>query len=137
MNILIVDDEVLVRWFFKRSLGKWGHTVVTAENVPEAQALTDQQTFDLVIIDLQFPDCNGIDLVRYLLARQYKPEKLVVCSASFSTEIQQELTQRKIRMLMKPFTMKELKRAIEGNGESESSNPLFLNQISSWETIVI
>lgn len=112
MKVLVVDDELLVRWFFQRSLGKWGHAVFTAENIHEAKSILSSKRFDLVIIDLQIPDRNGIHLVRRLLSEHYLPEQLVVCSAYVSDAVQSELTLKKIRILHKPFTMNELRQVI-------------------------
>jgi len=132
MRILIVDDEPLVRWFFKRALGKWNHSVKVAESVAEATDIIAEQPFDLVVIDLHFPTGNGIDLVRYLITHNYGPEQLVACSATFSLEIQQELAQKKVRMLMKPFTMKELRRVIEVVEPDEENDPVFVDPFYSW-----
>lgn len=132
MRILIVDDEPLVRWFFKRALGKWSHSVKVAESVAEARDIIAEQPFDLVVIDLHFPTGNGIDLVRYLITHNYGPEQLVACSATFSLEIQQELAQKKVRMLMKPFTMKELRRVIEVVEPDEENDPVFVDPFYSW-----
>jgi len=136
MKMLIVDDEPLVRWFFKRALTKWNHSVRATESVAEAKDIIAEQPFDLVVVDLHFPTGNGIDLVRYLLSHNYRPEQLVACSASFSLEIQKELEQKKVRMLMKPFTMKELRRVIEAVDPDEESDPVFVNPFYNWRTSI-
>lgn len=132
MRTLIVDDEPLVRWFFKRALSKWGHSVRSVDNVEEARDIAAEQAFDLIIIDLHFPTGNGIDLVRHLMNNKYRQDQLVVCSASFSIEIQKELAEKKIRMLMKPFTMNELRRAVEPADPDEESDAAFIDPLYSW-----
>jgi DNA-binding NtrC family response regulator len=112
MNTLIVDDERLVRWFFERTLKKWGHSVVTAESVKEADTVLHQNTFDTIVVDLRFPDGNGMILVRKLLDDRYKPQQIVVCSACVSPSIQEELNDRGVKVLRKPFLLDELRQVV-------------------------
>ncbi len=112
MNTLVVDDERLVRWFFERALKKWGHSVVTAESVEEADILLHRSTFDTVVIDLRFPNSNGMILVRKLLNDRYEPQQIIVCSACISPSIQDELHDRGVKILKKPFKMDELRQVV-------------------------
>ena len=115
MNTLVVDDELLVRWFFQRSLRKWGHSVFTATGMSEAHTLLDQNTFDTVVIDLRFPDGNGMTLIRELLDKQYEPRQVIVCSAYISSEIHEQLIDMGVVVLRKPFKLEELRHVVSSN----------------------
>jgi DNA-binding NtrC family response regulator len=67
-SILIVDDEANIRWIFGKILADAGHQVRSAESGAAArQAVRDQEP-DLVFLDYQLPDTNGLDLMRALKA---------------------------------------------------------------------
>ncbi len=114
MKTLIVDDEQFVRWFFKRFLSKWGHSVTTAGNISEAFGILDDNTFDIVVIDLRLPDEEGMDLVDTLLENLYEPHQLIVCSAFISAHVKNFLTGKGIHILRKPFTSEELRQVLSG-----------------------
>ena len=67
-NILIVDDEDLVRALLSRILRRQGYTVQTASNVTEARAALKTNLFELVLCDLNMPGASGIELVQTLNA---------------------------------------------------------------------
>ncbi len=63
-NILIVDDEKLIRWSMKQKLGSWGYQVSEAEDIQEAMRKISQETPDLVTLDIKLPDGSGIELLK-------------------------------------------------------------------------
>src|SRR5699024_1604313 len=62
-NILIVEDEPIIRNALRKLLERHEHTVVEAESVEEAQT-HDFSTFELIISDLRLPGAPGSDLIR-------------------------------------------------------------------------
>ncbi len=63
-KILIVDDEHLIRWSFSKKLESWGYLPETASNGKEAMALINNFNPDIVLLDLNLPDINGIQLLK-------------------------------------------------------------------------
>ena len=58
-NVLVVDDEDLVRWSLKERLAHDGHAVTEAATV--AGALEKLGTdIDLVLLDFKLPDGDGL-----------------------------------------------------------------------------
>ncbi|MFA5206017.1 MAG: response regulator [Lentisphaeria bacterium] len=71
-KILVVDDDELLREFYKRVLASSGYEVRLASNGLEAkECLNTDPSFALVIIDLLMPVCNGYQLIQYIRG---KPE---------------------------------------------------------------
>ena len=67
-NILVVDDEANIRWIFGKILSDAGYQVRSAESGASArQAVRDLEP-DLIFLDYQLPDTNGLDLLRALRA---------------------------------------------------------------------
>jgi two-component system chemotaxis response regulator CheY len=67
--VLTVDDSATMRQLVCFTLLTAGHHVEEACNVGEALILTHGRQFDLVIVDINLPGRNGIELVRELRKR--------------------------------------------------------------------
>jgi PAS domain S-box-containing protein len=68
-NILVVEDNATNRQVIKAMLGKLGHVVAMAEDGRLAVAAIQQgATPDLILMDLQMPELNGIDATRQIRA---------------------------------------------------------------------
>jgi PAS domain S-box-containing protein len=66
VTILNVDDTASSRYTKSRILRQAGYTVVEAENGAEALRLTRELLPALVVMDVQLPDANGIEVCRKL-----------------------------------------------------------------------
>ncbi|MEW6735605.1 MAG: response regulator [Acidobacteriota bacterium] len=62
-NVLIIDDESLVRGMIQELLEDEGHRVVSAESGKEGVEKFGHEKFDLVITDLGMPGMTGWDVV--------------------------------------------------------------------------
>jgi DNA-binding response OmpR family regulator len=77
-NILVVDDEQNIRLTLSALLRRVGHTVTTAASGEEAVSLFGSQLFDLMLVDLQMPGINGIQVVEALRGRGLDTEVIVL-----------------------------------------------------------
>lgn len=112
MNILVVDDEQLVRWFLDRALKKSGHQVITASNIGEAAEKLKSEDIDLLFVDLRMPEGNGTELIRKVGDLSKKP-RVIVCSAYITSELEDEFRSNGICILKKPFKLDELSNALQ------------------------
>ncbi len=62
-NILVVEDEQLIRDIFRQALENWGYTVTVAEDGAEALRWLKRQPFHIVITDLYMPGVDGMSLL--------------------------------------------------------------------------
>ncbi|RLU00883.1 sigma-54-dependent transcriptional regulator [Ketobacter sp.] len=63
---LIVDDEPDIRELLELTLSRMNIETFTAANLDSAHVSLEQENFDLCITDMNLPDGNGIDLVKYI-----------------------------------------------------------------------
>jgi CheY-like chemotaxis protein len=71
MNVLIVDDDSIVRLVLRQILHHhFSATTVEAVNGVEALLALDASTFDLVILDVHMPVMDGLAVLRAMRAKE-------------------------------------------------------------------
>jgi DNA-binding NtrC family response regulator len=77
-NILIVDDEEVVRRSFSRVLdGAHWRTVSAADGEQALRALA-RERFDVVLLDLRMPGADGIAVLKAIKARSPESEVVII-----------------------------------------------------------
>ena len=77
-NILIVDDEEVVRLSHLRSLEGTDCNARAAEDGREAINVMEQHPFDVVLLDLRMPDLDGMDVLKTIKQRWPDSEVVVI-----------------------------------------------------------
>ena len=80
-RILVVDDRPTSRAVVKGVLSSSAYEVEEADSGAAALALLDQQSFDLVILDIVMPDMNGFEVLERI-RRQHSESELPVIMAT-------------------------------------------------------
>jgi DNA-binding NtrC family response regulator len=82
-NLLVVDDELIVR----DSLDKWfreeGYDVTVAESAQNALTKMAAKRFDLALVDIKMPGIDGVELQRRM--REIDPEMLVIIMTGYAS----------------------------------------------------
>lgn len=68
-QILVVDDEIGALTLIGIMLERGGFSVLKAKDAKTALAVLDQNTPDLIILDVMMPGMNGIELCRVIRER--------------------------------------------------------------------
>ncbi len=106
-TILVVDDDAEVREIVAEFLTDAGYRVLQAEGGRDAlRVLEEAGMIDLVITDVRMPDISGIDLAERI-TRDRRGLKVILISGYFVAR------QTSLRLLRKPFRMKELEEAVQ------------------------
>jgi len=85
VKLLIVDDIADNRAVLSRRFAKRGFVVVEADCGAEALRLVQQQTFDVVLLDVMMPDMDGLDVLRQL-RKKFSPSLLPVVMVTAKTQ---------------------------------------------------
>jgi len=106
-NVLVVDDDSHMRSSLGIQLAAAGYCVALAEDAAMARRLLRKSTPDLLIIGVQMPYRNGMDLISHLLEGREIPSMPVVFISSYG---QFASTARVLgaSFLLKPFLKAEL-----------------------------
>jgi len=105
LEILIADDESIIRLGLKQILEEAGHTVLAAENGVAAVRLAEAHTPDLVILDIKMPEMDGFEAARAILDRIQVP---IIFLTAYG---EQELVERAVRLSVMGYLVKPIKEA--------------------------
>jgi CheY-like chemotaxis protein len=64
--VLLVEDSPMNRKLAVGLLERWGHTVTVADNGLAAVSLMRDQSFDVVLMDVQMPEMDGLEATRFI-----------------------------------------------------------------------
>lgn len=104
-QVLIVDDEPMIRQVVRLALSTSGYRVLDAETSDAAlQALSDNPDLDLLVTDIVMPDGNGCDLA--LRMRERNPRLPVLFISGYEPERLTDVPSS--GFLQKPFRIPEL-----------------------------
>ncbi len=109
-RILVVDDELLIRWSLSETLSDRGYTVLEAEDGKGAvRTLADATELpDVVLLDFRLPDSKDLNLLERIISMV--PEGRVILMTAYGTpELANEALERgAFKVLYKPFEMQEV-----------------------------
>jgi excisionase family DNA binding protein len=102
-NILVVDDEEVIRLLFKETLEELGHKVIAAETAVNALEVVKQQDLDLAFLDLKMPGMDGAELFRQIKAVKPRLPVAIITGYPDSDMMARALAQGPFGVMNKPF----------------------------------
>ena len=82
-TILVVDDEPRIVSLVESYLSQFGYRVVTASNGEEALSRTQQDSPDLIVLDIMMPRMDGYEFLKQY--RQVANTPVIFLTASCSS----------------------------------------------------
>ena len=115
-NILVVDDDKLVRELLTDILNLDGYTVFTAETGVEASEIYSQNNIELIITDLVMPKKGGIELIMDLKKKDPNIKVIAISGGSTTTGRYDYLPIAKLvgasEIISKPFQVAEIRAQV-------------------------
>jgi len=117
MTILLAEDNRVNQTMAIRLLENRGHTVVLAETGRAVLAAVEKQTFDLVLMDVQMPEMDGLEATMVIRQKEKSSGKHLPIVAMTANAMKGDkehcLRSGMDGYLAKPLSVKELFRVIE------------------------
>ncbi|EAQ96637.1 sigma-54-dependent transcriptional regulator [Congregibacter litoralis] len=118
LKLMMVEDSPSLAAIYNAYLAEESYQTVTVDSLGRAHATLDAFVPDLILLDIELPDGNGIDFLRHVMELE-KPPKVVVMTAHGTSDMAVDA----IRMgasdfLTKPFDAARLKVTL-GNAAAQ------------------
>lgn len=108
LSILVTDDDQRMRESLRELLEVYGMQCTLAEDGQQALNLLEKQCFDLVLLDIQMPKLDGIQVMR-AINEQYPETDVIILSGKTSfANAQIALRLKALDFLSKPYNPSEL-----------------------------
>ncbi len=107
MRILLVEDEVKTADYLRKGLSESGYLVEVAHNGLDGQHLAQEETFDLIILDVQLPGIDGWQLLQIIRRKQQTPVLFLTARDAVEDRVK-GLELGADDYLVKPFSYAEL-----------------------------
>jgi CheY-like chemotaxis protein len=114
--VLLVEDNAVNQTVARRMLESLGHSVHIANNGIEAIAAVQQHSFELVLMDCQMPEMDGLEATRRIRAMHEGRQRLpiVAMTANVSTQDREACIESGMDgFLAKPVRLAELARVLQ------------------------
>src|ERR1051325_2077495 len=108
MRILVVEDEPRMAELLRQGLAEEGHAVTVALNGREGLSIAENETFDLLLLDLMLPGADGFTITRRLRARRNQTPILILTARDATADVVEGLNLGADDYLTKPFAFDEL-----------------------------
>ena len=123
-QVLVVEDDSLIRYLLPKVLNSMQISVEVAENGLQAQTKIIDGNFDLVITDLHMPRMNGLELLLWLKKHRPDIEGIVMTGYDINDVLSNKELGGVADYLTKPFQIAQLQEAVRKSMQRlKSRNP--------------
>src|SRR5882724_8678678 len=112
-RVLLVDDDPAVLEVTKRRLEKAGNHVVPCSNGGEALTILAQESFDVMLSDIQMPGITGLKLLRAVREHDLDLPVVLVTGNPDVNSAAEAVEYGAFRYLIKPVPFDELSAVVE------------------------
>jgi DNA-binding response OmpR family regulator len=108
MRILVAEDDAPLAEFLHQRLVQEQFSVQVVSSGPEAQQLVSDQSYDLVLLDLNLPGGEGLDVLRGIRSKRPDLPVVIVTGTNMVEERVRGLDAGADDYVAKPFAFAEL-----------------------------
>lgn len=142
LQILLAEDNTLNQIVVTRTLEKLGHTVFVVGNGNDAITALQQQNFDVVLMDIQMPELDGIETTKIIRSSDFAPDVPIIALTANAMEGDRDLCLNAgmVDYVSKPVRREELVAALDRsvfgarhNEDCQCKHPMVSGEIISRE----
>ena len=111
-RIIIIDDDESIRKILSTILEEEGYMVDTANNGKEGIRKTNDNCYDLALIDMRLPDIEGIDLLLKIKDTTPRMRKIIITGFPTIQNAMEAVNRRADAFILKPFEVEKVLQTI-------------------------
>lgn len=141
MNYLVMDDERLAREYMKEMLEEAspGNCIYDTDNPQEALGLMDTVDVDILFLDIEMPNINGIEFAKQVKIKKNKIN-IVFCTG-YDQYTKDAFDVDASAYLLKPVSVDQIKHALDNlrygfDSASPSSKRIFFQCFGNFECFI-
>ncbi|WP_300464273.1 sigma-54 dependent transcriptional regulator [Desulfobacula sp.] len=127
IKVLIIDDDPKICLFFSQLLKQMGHEPYVANTLKKGLDLNTESCFDLILLDLELPDGNGLEIMPDLMKAPSGPEVIIITGTGDIRGAEMAFKYGAWDYVQKPFLLDEVSlpitRALQYRREKQTSSP--------------
>ena len=116
MNLLIAEDDQILRHWLTQGLENLGHDVTAVSNGQQAITKINSSVFECIITDIYMPEMDGFEVIRH--ARKTTPDSNVIAISGMVGTFGMNCLSMAMdfganQTIEKPFTLMQVKEVLE------------------------
>lgn len=127
-RILLVDDDETIRSTMKAILEDEGYSVDSAPNGKEAIKKTQEQSYNLALLDIRLPDMEGVELLKLMKEPIPRMRKIMVTGFPSLQNAVEAVNKNADAYLIKPVDVDKLLATIKEQLAKQEEDKKFNEQ---------
>ena len=123
MNVLVVEDDKEMAELLVRGLREEAHEVNLARDGRAALALSNNGSFDVILLDIMLPGMDGLEVAKHLRLRREQVPVLMLTARDALSDIVKGLDAGADDYMTKPFSFEELLARVRALGRRRAERP--------------
>ena len=127
-RILVVDDDDTIRTTMKAILQDEGYTVDLASTGKEAIQKSQENNYNIALLDIRLPDMEGVELLKLLKDGVPRTRKIMVTGYPSLQNAISALNKNADAYLLKPVDVEKLLNTVKQQLEAQENERKFSEQ---------
>ncbi len=111
-NILVIDDDKVMRDACQQILTRQGYRVELAASARQGLVLLEKASFDAILLDLVMPDLDGLETLKKIRAIDPESEVIIITGYGTIQSAVESIKAGAFHFLSKPFTPDDLRHLV-------------------------
>jgi len=122
MNVLVIEDDIQLNNTISKYLERNKYEVTSLTDGEEAISHIDMVRFDLYIIDINVPNINGLEILKYIRQKDMSTPIIIITASLELKNFQTAFDNGCSEYIKKPFYLEELKIRIKNLLDTPKEN---------------